>query len=64
MQIEVELPAEATESLEQMSKRLGIAKEELAALAIAEFLRNERAYVSLAIRYSIEQNRELLKRLS
>ena len=64
MHLEIELPDETAKTLEQLAKRLAIPACEIAAIAIAEFLRNERADFLVSMRYSIEKNKELLKRLS
>lgn len=64
MHLEIELPDETAKTLEQLAKRLAMSDGEVAAIAIAEFFRNEKADFTVALRYSLEKNKELLKRLA
>ena len=64
VKVEIDLPNETAEKLERQAQRLHLPAEQLARIAVAEFLRGPEEDFARAAQYVLEKNQELLKGLS
>ncbi len=64
MKIEIELPTDTVEKLEQESRRLRIPLGQLASIAVEEFVSGSDDDFRKAAEYVLTKNDDLLRRLS